>query len=377
MDCSHFSADHCRSCTLLPQPYPQQLASKQADAQQQLANWPQLNWLAPQASAEQGCRNKAKMVVSGSCDEPVLGIINHHGQAVDLCDCPLYPTAIQLALPLLRQFIRDARLPPYDINARRGELKYLLLTVDEPSGQLMLRFVLRSRESEGRIRKQLPQLLGALPTLQVVSINLQPQPMAIVEGTTEILLTSATALPMQLGELPLQLQPQGFFQVNTAVAAALYKRAADWAATRQPAAVWDLFCGVGGFALACAQRGLSVTGIEVSAAAIASATAAATALALHQAQFRALDATDFALGQSQLPELVIVNPPRRGIGQPLAHFLDQSACQSLIYSSCNVASLVRDLAWLPSFIPTRGQLFDMFPHTSHYELLLQLERRQP
>lgn len=377
MHCHHFIADRCRSCALLPQPYGRQLAAKQADAEQQLAAWPQLDWLAPQASGEQGCRNKAKMVVSGSVDEPLLGIINHHGQAVDLCDCPLYPAAIQQALPLLRQFIHDARLPPYDIPSRRGELKYLLLTVDEASGQLMLRLVLRSRESEGRIRKQLPSLLAALPALQVVSINLQPQPMAIVEGPDELLLTTATALPMQLGPLALQLQPQGFFQVNTAVASALYQRAADWAAERQPAALWDLFCGVGGFALACAQRGLAATGIEVSAAAIASATAAAARLKLPHAQFRALDATDFALGQSQVPELVIVNPPRRGIGQPLAEFLERSPCQTLLYSSCNVASLVRDLAWLPSFTPARGQLFDMFPHTHHYELLLQLERRQP
>lgn len=376
MYCPHFIADHCRSCALLPQPYDQQLAAKQADAQQQLSPWPQINWLPPHASSEQGCRNKAKMVVSGSLDNPILGIINHHGQAVDLSDCPLYGAAIHHALPLLRQFILEARLPPYDIQQRQGELKYLLLTVDEPSGQLMLRFVLRSREGEGRIRKLLPQLLAALPSLQVVSINLQPQPMAIVEGAHEILLTAATALPMQLGPLPLQLQPQGFFQVNTAVASALYQRAADWVAVRQPAAIWDLFCGVGGFALACGQQGLRVIGIEISTAAIASATASAKALGLTQTEFRALDATDFALGQSQVPELVIINPPRRGIGQPLAQFLEHSNCQTLIYSSCNVASLVRDLAWLPSFAPSCGQLFDMFPHTHHYELLVQLERRQ-
>jgi 23S rRNA (uracil747-C5)-methyltransferase len=90
--------------------------------------------------------------------------------------------------------------------------------------------------------------------------------------------------------------------------------------------------------------------------------------------FRALDAADFAVGQTRVPSLVIVNPPRRGIGAELARFLDASPVQHLIYSSCNADSLARDLALMPSFRLRRAGVFDMFPHTTHYEVLTLLLR---
>jgi 23S rRNA (uracil747-C5)-methyltransferase len=132
---------------------------------------------------------------------------------------------------------------------------------------------------------------------------------------------------------------------------------------------------VGGFALHCAPlvRG-TVTGIEVSIEAIASARQSAAELGLTNTVFRALAADDFALGQTQVPELVLVNPPRRGIGPALCAFLESSTARWLVYSSCNPASLAEDLARLTSFAPVRAQLFDIFPHTAHSELLVLLQR---
>lgn len=376
MHCPHFEANRCRSCSQIRQPYPDQLAAKQHHCQQLLAGYPSLQWLPAVASAAQGFRNKAKMVVAGSSDNPTLGLIDPQGQGIDLSDCLLYPAPLSQAFAPLRTFIREARLPPYNIDSRRGELKYLLVTVDEASGHLMIRFVLRSREAEARIRKYLPSLQAALPQARVISLNIQPEHKAVLEGEQEIVLSADDSLTMTIGGVPLHLKPQSFFQVNSQVAAQLYQQAAQWVAEVRPQAAWDLFCGAGGFALAVARLGVTVTGIEVSAEAIASAQRSATELGLVNAHFRALDAADFALGHSQVPELVIVNPPRRGIGQPLAAFLNGSACQTLIYSSCNAESLVRDLAAMPDLEPVSGQLLDMFPHTSHYELLLRCQRRR-
>ena len=72
--------------------------------------------------------------------------------------------------------------------------------------------------------------------------------------------------------------------------------------------------------------------------------------------------------------MVIVNPPRRGIGAELAHWLETSGIDHVLYSSCNATTLAKDLAAMPSLRPMRARLLDMFPQTSHYEVLVLLER---
>ena len=374
MKCAYFDAGRCRSCSELATPYARQLEAKDRRSREALATHPDVRWMPPVASPEVAFRNKAKMVVSGSIEAPVLGILDTHGQGIDLSDCPLYPSALQAAFAPLARFITLARIAPYDIGTRRGELKHLLITLAEHSGEPMLRFVLRSQEPLARIRKFLPALQAGLPQLAVISANLQPEHKAVLEGEQEILLSAQDRLTMRLNRLPLHLRPQSFFQTNDHVAAPLYAQARTWVEEIDPPALWDLFCGVGGFALHCADGRRDVTGIEVSTEAIASAELSRDELGVANVSFRALDASDFALGQSTVPPLVIVNPPRRGIGAALARFLDASSARHLIYSSCNVDSLARDLATMPGFRLRRAGVFDLFPHTTHFEVLALLAR---
>lgn len=375
MHCDAFASGRCASCTRLHQPIALQLAEKQAHAERLLAPFGPTRWLAPMPSREAGFRNKAKMVVAGRMEAPTLGILDAHGQGVDLRDCPLYPEALRATFPALAEFITLARIAPYDVPERRGELKYLLLTVAEASGELMLRFVLRSREALGRIEKHLPTLLQRLPGVRVVSANLQPEHKAVLEGDTEILLGPQDTLAMPINGLNLHLRPRSFFQTNTEVAAALYRQARDWVAQIDPAALWDLYCGVGGFALHCADGQREVCGIEISPEAIASACRSRDELGLARVAFRADDATRFACGAAALPPLVIVNPPRRGLGGALCARLRDSQTRWILYSSCNPESLARDLAALEHFQPRQARLFDMFPHTDHAEVACLLERR--
>lgn len=103
--------------------------------------------LAPVESQQAQFRNKAKMVVSGSVEKPVLGLKTREGVAVDLCECPLYPDSFTPIFPILKTFIARAGLVPYDIERRRGELKFILLTESRSNGTMMLRFVLRSEKN--------------------------------------------------------------------------------------------------------------------------------------------------------------------------------------------------------------------------------------
>ena len=208
----------------------------------------------------------------------------------------------------------------------------------------------------------------------MLTANLQPVHQAVLEGPQEIMLGVHDALPLRLNALTLWLGPQAFFQTNTAVAAALYRQARAWVQAIDPPEVLDLYCGIGGFALHCADGRRDVLGIESSAAAVALARRGARDNGLERLRFEAADAAQGSQALQSLPPLVIVNPPRRGLGAELCATLQTSATRWLIYSSCNAKSLTRDLAALPGFRVRRARILDMFPHTAHCEVLCLLER---
>ena len=447
--CAQHAAGTCRSCPHLDLPVGVQLETKQGRVAALLAAVPNpvpaQAWLAPAASAPQDFRNKAKMVVSGRAEAPVLGILDGAGGGVDLRSCPLHVPALRAALEPLAGFIARLGLEPYDVPRRRGELKHLLVTAS-PDGDLMVRFVLRSRQHVKALRRALPDLRRTLPGLAVASANIQPVHQAVLEGPEEVVLTAGPGgerllmrlrLPGSGVELPLWLPTRSFFQTNTAVAQVLYEQARQWALrpagdSTGPAAtggaaggqagamaqaegstptkadtqaevstpaetgdavgpgtgaagagtlrVWDLFCGVGGFALALAGPGRQVLGVELSARAIDGARASARLMGLgpEQVRFTAGDARVLDPGAAPAlggaPHLLVVNPPRRGIGA-LAAAVEGSAVPRVLYSSCNPASLAADLEAMPSLRVVRARLFDMFPHTDHAEVLVELQRR--
>ncbi|EPO1787590.1 23S rRNA (uracil(747)-C(5))-methyltransferase RlmC [Cronobacter turicensis] len=374
MHCALYDAGRCRSCQWIEQPLDTQLAAKMTDLRTLLADLPVGEWGAPVSGPEQAFRNKAKMVVSGSVEKPLLGMLHRDGTPVDLTECPLYPASFYTVFAAIKPFIARAGLTPYNVARKRGELKYLLLTQSTLDGGLMLRFVLRSKEKLDQLRAALPALLAQLPQLKVVTANIQPVHMAIMEGDEEIWLTTQQALAENFNDVPLWIRPQSFFQTNPTVASALYATARDWVRALPVNHMWDLFCGVGGFGLHCATPEMTLTGIEIAPEAIASARASAQALGLRNVHFQALDSTDFATGQQAVPDLVLVNPPRRGIGEALCEYLSRMAPRYIVYSSCNAQTMAKDIKQLPGYRIARVQLFDMFPHTAHYEVLTLLVR---
>lgn len=416
MLCQLHDASLCRSCPNLDLPLAQQLQLKQSAVQATLAGQVETAaWLEPFASAPSHFRNKAKLAVSGTTHAPVLGLVDRFDNGTDLTSCPLHVNEIKAALAPLTRAITRMGLQPYSIVKRRGELKHVLITASA-NGQLMVRFVLRSTAQLPAIRKGAPRLQSELPGLRVLSVNIQPRPAAILEGEREIILSQDSTLDMPLylpelggdgvvvnnkkSVLPLVLPPQSFFQTNSDVAAGLYAQARAWArdyaggqagaltggpgaggaypdAVQSRQSIWDLYCGVGGFALALAQPGAQVLGVEVSAPAIDGARAAAAQLSLTSPQVRfeagdasVLDASGQVYGHDK-PDLLVVNPPRRGIGE-LAASIEDSGIQRVLYSSCHPASLAKDLQVMSSYQVRRARLFDMFPHTNHAEVLVEL-----
>ncbi|MCT1776317.1 methyltransferase domain-containing protein [Brachybacterium sp. p3-SID957] len=430
MQCHHFDAGECRSCTLLDIPRERQVAAASTRIRELLAPFVHTEvadpWAPPILGPEAGFRSRGKMAVAGTAASPVLGLPGQPTTA-DLSDCPLYPPGVEEVLQGAKQLIRRAQVPPYDIARRRGEIKNVLVTVT-PQAEHHLRLVLRSEKALARIREHLPRLLEAHPSVVGVSANIHPAHTTAVEGEQEIHLAGSTSIGVRTGDVDLQARPQSFLQTNTEVAGELYRQAAAWiadagvgleraaagraqAATRRaPAAtdaahdlrVWDLYCGLGGFALHVARAvpSAEVTGVEASAQAIEGAREAAQAEGL-DVRFLAEDATAWARRQSApgcstdggpkpspgalgggngavpdsgAPDVVIVNPPRRGIGAELASWLQESPVPQVVYSSCNPATLATDLAVMPSLRIVAARYVDMFPHTEHAEVIVMLHR---
>ena len=424
MQCPHFDAGRCRSCALMGAPYADQLARADAEVRGLLAahTHADTRWEAPFASAESGFRNKAKLVVTGTAAEPRLGILDpgqhpkhHDGTGYDLRDCGLYEPGMQTVSDAVARCIARAGLTPYDVSARTGELKNVIVTLS-PDAECMVRFVLRSQTQLEALRADVPTLRGELAAqgvpAVVVTANLLPRHVALPEGEEEIHLAGGQTLTMRVNGIGLRLRPQGFFQTNTAVTSALYAAAAAWAddaAADLPMdvhRVWDLYCGIGGFAFHLASEDRQVWGQEVSVEAIAAARVTARELGLDdRVRFDSGDATqalsfgkpsrsgarwfgkasssaagpataaaDGSAPPAEAPDLVVVNPPRRGIGAELTAALEASAVPLVLYSSCNARTLAQDLERMPSYRLARARVFDMFPQTAHAETLVLLHR---
>ncbi len=375
MQCDYFDAGRCRSCTLMGSSYRDQVADKTARAAAALEDAaPGLRWLEPVTGPEAHFRNKAKLVVAGRAGAPTFGILDAGGRGVDLRRCGLYEPGLAATFDPLHRVVSALGIEPYDVPGRRGELKHLIVT-HSPDGEHLVRFVVRSPASVDLLRSALPDITAALPSARVVTANVLPEHKAVLEGDTEVVLSADSHLTMRLPEVTLLLGPRSFFQTNTRVATALYAQARAWTDDLSPATVLDLYCGVGGFALHLAAPGRQVVGVETSEEAVAAATCGAhlNGLGSPEVEFVAGDATRHRAGAT--PDLVVVNPPRRGLGDDLTAWLDAGDARHLVYSSCHLGSLARDLAAMPSWRPVQARVFDMFPQTTHLETAVLLERR--
>ncbi|AXK46946.1 methyltransferase domain-containing protein [Brachybacterium saurashtrense] len=391
MRCPHFETGACRSCTLLDLPRPRRLAEARDRVEQLLAPHlapgasPGTVWGPPILGAEARFRARGKMAVGGTAQEPVLTLPGQSA-GTDLCDCPLYPDGVEEVLEGVKALIRRAQVPPYDVARRRGEIKNVLVTT-APDGQHLLRLVLRSEAVLPRLREHLPALLAAHPSVLAVTANLHPAHTTAVEGAEEIPLAGAAVIPVRTGDVTLFARPQSFLQTHTEVAGQLYRQGAEWVrgilAGGDPATsprIWDLYCGLGGFALHIARAvpAAQVTGVEVSAQAVEGAREGAAAAGLEGVRFLAADATAWAeqeaAGPDGPPRIAVVNPPRRGLGERLAGWLERSGVEHVVYSSCHPATLAADLAAMPSLRITAGRFVDMFPHTRHAEVIVRLRR---
>lgn len=374
--CSYYNQGICSSCSRIEEDYSSQVERKQQKLKTLLDGFDTYTLLPPIHSAQVGFRNKAKFSITGTLDNPVIGLTGEEDldSGREILNCPLHHPEINKLAQALPAFIQLANLRPYQIKEKKGELKGAIIYFSTETKQMYLRLVLRSKESLDRIKKHAMTLISEFPHLSCLSANIQPVAHAILEGEEEIFFTPQDFIQHKLGEVEMTLHPQGFVQTNQEMAFKLYSTAAKWAQEVAPETFMELFSGQGAFSFFIQKNVQKAIGVEISAEAVERANQTAKTLKLNHLSFMAQDASQVEKMVLDFnPDLILVNPPRRGLAG-VNQILKKVNSQYFIYSSCNAESLAQDLNQLKDhFKIVKAQVFDMFPNTDHFETLVLLK----
>jgi 23S rRNA (uracil1939-C5)-methyltransferase len=198
-------------------------------------------------------------------------------------------------------------------------------------------------------------------------------------GGETALVWGEAELHERIGELDVRIPAEAFFQTNTEMAEVLYAIAAEYASLEGWERVYDLYCGLGTIALTLARRAGEVWGVELSEAAIAGARANAEHNGIANARFRAGEVRHVLrelLESVGRPDLVVLDPPRAGLGRKAVERVLATSPRQIVYVSCNPTTLAADAALLDrgGFVLRRVRPVDMFPQTHHIECVALLAR---
>ena len=262
-------------------------------------------------------------------------------------------------------------VPPYDYAAKRGAVRHIYVRVGEKSGESQLTLIAATRklpaldELVRRLRAREPSLTGIL-------INHNQRGDNVILGDRTDVLWGEPMLEDRLCGHSFLLSPEAFYQVNHAQAERLYACAVDFAGLTGEETVLDLYCGAGTITLALAERAKTVIGVEIVPEAVENARQNAARNGMANVEFLCADTGQAARQLAQRgvrPEVLVVDPPRKGLDEPARDAILKMLPPRVVYVSCDPATLARDVAELcgAGYALERAQAFDLFPRTSHVE----------
>jgi 23S rRNA (uracil747-C5)-methyltransferase len=372
MKCNAYIEKRCQSCDYLNTSYENSIKIKEADFFNYFNKDLIKDYKGPAVLEDPAhSRNKAKLAVSSIEGVITFGITNSLREFNSLEDCPLHLLGINSLLPEIKNLLLEFNIIPYDLETKKGELKFLLMTKSDTTQNILLRFVLRSKESLDRIKKLSAKLQLAHPNIEVISCNIQPNHSAILEGDEEILLTEKKWISHQYENHKIHLGVKSFFQVTSPIARLLYSELKHFLKGKEIKKMLDLFCGVGAFSFYAAENVEHVLGVEISAEAILSANHSKEINQILNVEFKALDVDLLWESVNGFFDCILVNPPRRGVGKFSMEKIVSLRPKYLIYSSCNAATLKSDYEIIAKdYQIESARIFDMFPFSKHYEVFM-------
>ena len=321
-------------------------------------------------------RNKAQYPVAQEKQRAMAGFYREGTHQVVSCpQCGILAPEMDAVRDAVVDYMNQYRVSAYDGGSGTGLVRHIYVRKGWVSGQLLVCLVVNGT----RLPRQeaLLERLQRIPGFATLVLSVHQKPGNAVLGNTFHTLYGPGWIEDTLCGLTFRLSPRSFYQVNHDQAERLYELAIAGAGIQKTDVVLDLYCGVGTITLAMAKAAGRVIGVEVEPQAVADAQDNARRNGVQNAEFFCGDAGQAALSlreQGLTPDVVVVDPPRKGLSPDVIQALAQMSPRKIVYISCDPATLARDVALLKerNFQLLGARAVDMFPRCAHVETVAWL-----
>ncbi|MSW50587.1 MAG: 23S rRNA (uracil(1939)-C(5))-methyltransferase RlmD [Actinobacteria bacterium] len=366
-------------------PYERQLeikAGQVEDALRRLGGHTDVE-IEPIVPSEQQWRYRNKLEYSfGEDGEGALKLGFHAAGSwqdiVHIEDCLLASEVGNEARNAVYAWCVEQGLSAYDRKLHQGLLRNLVVREGARTGELQVRIVTSVGEFDvSGLANHLNETLAVPPT-GVLWTQMSQVGETTYGGDTDVVSGSAY-IHDEVRGLRLRISPEGFFQTNTVMAERLYALAAEYAGLEGWERVFDLYCGSGSLGLTLASHAGEIIGVEIVEESIQDAATNAALNDIRNAKFLASDARTGlpdAIELAGRPDVLIVDPPRAGLGPRVCRRIVEAAPKRIVYVSCNPTTLAPDAQRIVEggYVLRKVRPVDMFPQTPHVECVAVLDR---
>ncbi len=322
-------------------------------------------------------RGKAQYPVAPGKDGPVAGFYRARThEVIPVSRCLIQAEAADRAKDTVLDWMRRFSLPAWDEGKRKGLVRHVHVRAAFGTGEVLVCVVCTARPPH--TDELVSMLRGAVSGLKTVVISLHPGTGNAVLGPKLYPLWGGGTIEEVLCGLRFRLSARSFFQVNPAQTGRLYELVLSMAGPAETAL--DLYCGIGTITLCLAGQCAKVYGVELVEDAVLDARENAVRNGIPNAEFFRADAGEAAsrfAREGVHPEVIVVDPPRKGLDGGVTDAILKMAPARLVYVSCDPATLARDLANLSrNYRIERVEAVDMFPRCSHVETVVLMSRAE-
>ena len=323
-------------------------------------------------------RNKAQYPVGIDKEgNSTFGVFaNRTHDIIPIEDCKIQTKISEEIAKYILKFIQENKIKVYDEKINRGTFRHIIVKVGMKTDEVMC--VLVINEEKIKNEKQLvSELKEKFPKIKTIVKNINNKNTNVILGNRNIILYGDGYIKDKLGEFTFKISPMSFYQINPIQTEKLYNLAIQKAELTGNETIFDLYCGIGTIGIFASKHVKQVYGIEIIPQAIQDAKENAKLNNIKNVEFIVGD-VEFALSElietrKIMPEVVFVDPPRKGLDNTTIQNLLKVEQKKIIYISCNPATLVRDLKTLEEKYEIKDITpVDMFPWTKHVECITLL-----
>lgn len=300
-------------------------------------------------------------------------------RVIDCRSCLLQPGEFSKILAVFAEWIEKYNIPAYDENAHTGLIRHIYLRKAFATGEIMVCAVINGKTVPHK-DELITAILKSTDEITGVCLNINTQKTNVILGEKCVCLWGREYIEDILCGVKVRISPLAFYQVNRAQAQTLYEKAAEYAALTEDTVLLDLYCGAGTIGLSMAKKVKQLIGVEIIPQAVENAKANAELNGIKNARFICADAAQAAatLEKENLkPDVVILDPPRKGCDPQLVRTVADMQPDRIVYVSCDHATLARDCAAFAAlgYKTEEATPVDLFPATTHVETVCLLSKK--